>query len=340
MPQCTDAKERGHPVIGGDMNTGTPLLLGLCAFVAATQPALAQGWPEKPVRLVIPFPPGGINDITARNLNTRLPAILGQNLIIDYRAGAGGNVGAEHVAKAAPDGYTILVANNSLLSNASLYRKLAYDPFRDFVPVAMGSTAPSMISVHPSLPARNIKELVALAKARPGVITYGSAGAGTPTHLAGELFRARTGANILHVPYKGGGPLIIALVGGEVMISFNSPITARPHVAAGKLRALAVTTAKRWSGMPELPTVAEAGYAGFDSFAWIAFFAPAGTPRAIVERLNAAINRVQQLPEIRERFAEQGMEPGSGTLDEFAAFLKSNFELWDKLIKAQHIEID
>ncbi len=322
------------------MNTGTPLLLTACAFVAFAPLSVAQTYPDKPPRLVIPFPPGGINDIVARTLNIRLPALLGQNLILDYRPGAGGNLGAELVAKAPADGYTLLIANNSITSNLSLYRKLPYDPFRDFVPVALGATAPSMIAVHPSLPVRSIGELIALAKKRHGEITYGSAGAGTPTHLAGELFRARTGANILHVPYKGGGPMIIALVGGQIMISFNSPITAQPHVVAKRLRALAITTEKRWSGAPDLPTVAEAGYPGFDAFAWIAFFAPAGTPRAIVERLNTAINRAQQLPDIRERFAEQGMEPGSGTPDEFAAFLKSNFELWDKLIKSQHIEID
>jgi tripartite-type tricarboxylate transporter receptor subunit TctC len=323
------------------MNTHAQIFLTVCALLVPVAHACAQdAYPSKPIRLVVPFPPGGINDITARNLNARLPALLGQNLIIDYRPGASGNLGAENVARSAPDGYTLLVANNSFTINASLYRSLPYQPFRDFVPVAMGATAPSMVSVHPSLPVRSIKELVALAKSRPGVITYGSAGTGTPTHLAGELFRARTGANILHVPYKGGGPLIIALVGGHVMISFNSPITARPHVESGKLRALAVTTAKRWSGMPDLPTVAEAGYPGFDSFAWIAFFAPAGTPRAVVDRLSSTINRALQMQDIRERFAEQGMEPGSGTPDEFAVFLKSNFELWDKLIKEQHIEID
>jgi tripartite-type tricarboxylate transporter receptor subunit TctC len=322
------------------MKTIAPLLLMSCGCIVLPPHATAQSYPEKPLRLVVPFPPGGINDIVARTLNVRLPAQLGQSLILDYRPGAGGNLGAELVAKSPPDGYTLLIANNSITSNLSLYRKLPYDPFKDFVAVALGATAPSMIAVHPSLPVHNIKELISLAKARPGEITYGSAGAGTPTHLAGELFRARTGANILHVPYKGGGPMIIALVGGQIMISFNSPITAQPHVVARRLRALAITTEKRWSGAPDLPTVAEAGYPGFDAFAWIAFFAPAGTPRAIVERLNAAINRAQQLPDIRERFAEQGMEPGSGNSHEFAAFLKSNFELWDKLIKDQRIQIE
>jgi tripartite-type tricarboxylate transporter receptor subunit TctC len=323
------------------MRIRTHWLLAAGMLTAPAAPALAQeAYPSKPVRLVIPFPPGGINDMTARALNVRLPAMLGQNIVIDYRPGAGGNLGAELVAKAPADGYTLLLANNSITTNASLYRRLPYDPFRDFVPVALGATAPSVLSVHPSLPAKSVRELVALAKARPGVITYGSAGAGTPTHLAGELFRARTGADILQVPYKGGGPMIIALVGGHVMISFNSLITAGPHVESGKLRALAVTTVKRWSGLPNLPTIAEAGYPGFDSFAWIAFFAPAGTPRAIVERVNTAINRAQQTPEVRERYAEQGMEAGSGNADEFAAFLKTNFELWDKLIKQQRIEID
>jgi tripartite-type tricarboxylate transporter receptor subunit TctC len=322
------------------MKIGIPASLAACALFALAAPSLAQTYPEKPIRLVVPFPPGGINDSTARILNVRLPALLGQNLIIDYRPGASGNLGTENVAKSPPDGYTLLVANNSFTVNASLYRNLPYQPFRDFAPIAMGATAPGVVFVHPSLPVHSIKELVSLAKARPGLITYGSAGSGTPTHLTGELFRARTGINILHVPYKGGGPLIIALLGGHVMLGFNSPITARPHLESKKLRGLAITTTKRWSGMPDLPTVAEAGYPGFDSFAWIAFFAPAGTPRAIVDKLSGAINRALQTPEVRERFAEQGMEPGSGTPEDFAAFLKSNFELWDKLIKEQHIELD
>jgi tripartite-type tricarboxylate transporter receptor subunit TctC len=301
---------------------------------------MAQDYPSTFIRLIVPFPPGGINDTVARTVNIKLPGLLGQNVIIDYRPGASGNLGAEIVAKSAPDGYTLLIANNSLITNLSLYRKLPYHPFRDFVPLAMGATSPSMVVVHPSLPARSVQELVALAKARPGLITYGSAGPGTPTHLAGELFRARTGSNILHVPYKGGGPTMIALIGGEVMLGFNSPITSKPYIEAKKLRALAVTTEKRWAGAPDLPTVAEAGYPGFDAFAWIAFFAPAGTPRAITDRLAAAIGRVLQMPEIKERFAEQGMESGTGTPDEFAAFLKTNFELWDRLIREQGIALD
>jgi tripartite-type tricarboxylate transporter receptor subunit TctC len=309
--------------------------------VATALPAVAQTYPSKPIRLIVPFPPGGANDIVARIVNIKLPGLLGQNLIIDNRAGAGGNLGAELAAKAPPDGYTLLIANNSLTANYSLFRKLSYDPFRDFVPIALGATSPNMVVVHPSLPARSVKELVALAKQRPGLITFASPGPGTPSHLAGELFRVRTGSDILHVPYKGSSPLMVDQIGGHVMLSFTAPIVSKPHVDAGKLRALAVTTEKRWSGMPNLPTVAEAGYPGFDVFLWVGFFAPAGTPREIIDRLAADIGRVLQMPEIRERLAGQGIETGNtGTPDGFAAFIRKDWEMWDKLIKQQGIKLD
>lgn len=310
------------------------VLLGVSAF------ATAQDYPSKHIRLVVPFPPGGINDTVARTVNVKLPALLGQNIIIDYRPGAGGNLGTEVAAKSPPDGYTLLIANNSLIYNLSLFSKLPYHPFKDFVPIAMGATAPNMVVVHPSIPARGVKELVALAKARPGLLIFGSAGPGTPSHLAGELFKVRTGSDILHVPYRGGGPFAIALIGGHVMLGFQSLIGAKPHVEAKKLRALAVTTEKRSALVPDLPTVAEAGYPGFDAFAWIGFFAPAGTPRAIVERLAADIRRVLQMPDIRERFGELGMESSIGTPGQFATFLRVNWELWDKLIKEQGIKLD
>jgi tripartite-type tricarboxylate transporter receptor subunit TctC len=302
--------------------------------------AMAQSYPSKPIRLVVPFPPGGGNDIVARTVNIKLPGLLGQNLIIDNRAGAGGNIGAEIVARSAPDGYTLLIANNALTANLSLYSRLPYHPFKDFVPIAMGATSPNMVVVHPSLPARNVKELIALAKAKPGEITFASPGPGTPSHLAGELFRVRTGSNILHVPYKGAGPLMVDQIGGHVMLSFTAPIVSKPHVDAGKLRALAITTEKRWSGMPDLPTVAEAGYPGFDVFAWFAFFAPAGTPREIVNRLAADIGRALQMPDIKQRLAGQGIETAVGTPESLAAFLKNDWELWDKLIREQGIKLD
>ena len=313
----------------------------LAAATLAATGAIAQPYPSKPIRLIVPFPPGGGNDIVARTINIKLPSVLGQNVIADNRAGAGGNIGAELAAKSPPDGYTLLIANNSLTVNLSLYSKLPYEPFRDFVPIAMGATSPNMIVVHPALPVRNVKELVALAKSKPGQITFATPGPGTPTHLAGELFRTRTGISILQVHYKGAGPLMVDQIGGHVTVSFTAPIVSRPHVDSGKLRAIAITTEKRWSGMPELPTVAEAGYPGFDVFAWFAYFAPAGTPREIVNRLATDIARVQQMPEIRERLASQGIDTdATGTPDAFAAFLKKDFELWDKLIKQQGIRVE
>ncbi|HWI13424.1 MAG TPA: tripartite tricarboxylate transporter substrate binding protein [Burkholderiales bacterium] len=315
-------------------------LVVMLAACAAALPAGAQAYPTKPIRLIVPFPPGGANDIVARTVNTRLPALLGQSLIIDNRAGAGGNIGTDIAAKSPADGYTLLIANNALTANLSLYAKLPYDPFKDFVPIAMGATSPNMVVVHPSLPARNIKELVALAKARAGAITFASPGPGTPSHLAGELFRARTGADILHVPYKGAGPLMVDQIGGHVMLSFTAPIVSRPHVESGKLRALAVTTEKRWSGMPDLPTVAEAGYPGFDVFLWVAFFAPAGTPREIVDMLATNIERVLQSQDIKDRFAGQGIESATSTPQALAAFLRKEFDMWDKLIKERGIKLD
>jgi tripartite-type tricarboxylate transporter receptor subunit TctC len=316
----------------------TAALLAVCA---AALPVLAQSYPSKPIRLIVPFPPGGGNDIVARTINIKLPSLLGQNLIIDNRAGAGGNLGAELAAKAPPDGYTLLIANNSLTINLSLYAKLPYEPFRDFAPIAMGATSPNMIVVHPALPARNVKELIALAKAKPGQMTFATPGPGTPTHLAGELFRSRAGIDVLQVHYKGAGPLMVDQIGGHVMVSFTAPIVSKPHVDSGKLRAIAITTEKRWSGMPNLPSVAESGFPGFDVYAWFAFFAPAGTPREIINRIAADIGRVQQMPEIRERLASQGIETGAtGTPEGFGAFLKKDFELWDKLIKQQGIRLE
>lgn len=312
----------------------------LCAAQFHAPGAYAQAYPAKPIRVIVPFPPGGGSDFIARTVNLRLPALLGQNLIIDNRGGAGGNIGAEIVARAPPDGYTLLIGNNSLTVNASLYRKLPYDPFRDFAPIAMSGTSPNAVIVHPSLPARSVKELIALAKAQPDWITFASAGAGSPSHLAGELFRARTGSRILHVPYKGAGPMIVDQVGGHVMLSFTALIVSKPHVDSGKLRALAVTTEKRWAGAPQIPTVAEAGYPGFDAYGWWAFFAPAGTPRAIIDRLAADIGKVMQMPDIRERFAAQGTDAQTSTPDSLAAFLKKDFDLWDKLIRQLGIKLD
>jgi tripartite-type tricarboxylate transporter receptor subunit TctC len=224
--------------------------------------------------------------------------------------------------------------------NASLYRKLPYDPFRDFVPIAMLATSPNMIVSHPQLPVRTTKELIALARARPGQLSYGSPGPGTSSHLAGELFRARTGSNILHVAYKGAGPLMVDQIGGHVMLSFTAPIVSKPHIDSGKLRAIAVTSEQRWPAMPNLPSVAEAGYPGFDVYVWVALFAPAGTPRPITDRVAGDVARALESPEVKERFASASIDGGTGTPDSLAAFLKKDFETWDKLIKSQGIKLD
>ena len=309
-------------------------------LLAASGSVLAQAYPNKPIRVIVPFPPGGANDIAMRTLNTRLPALLGQNLIIDNRAGAGGNVGAELAAKTPPDGYTLLAANNSLIMNASLYRKLPYDPFRDFAPIGMMATSPNMVVAHPQLPVRTAKDLIALAKAQPGQLSYGSPGPGTSSHLAGELFKARTGSNILHVAYKGAGPLMVDQIGGHVMLSFTAPIVSKPHIDSGKLRAIAVTSEKRWHAMPNLPSVAESGYAGFDVYVWVALFAPAGTPRPIIDRLAGDVTKALESSEVKERFAVASIDAGVGTTDSLAAFLKKDFAVWDKLIKAQGIKLE
>lgn len=308
-------------------------------FVASAS-LYAQAYPSKPVRLIVPFPPGGANDIAARTLNLRLPALLGQNVIIDNRPGAGGNIGAELTAKSPADGYTLLMANNSLITNASLYRKLPYDPFRDFIPIAMTATSPNMVVSHPQLPARTVKELVALAKVRPGQITYASPGPGTSSHLAGELFRVRTGTDMLHIPYKGAGPLVIDQVGGHVILSFTAPIVSKPHIDAGKLRAIAVTSEKRWQGLPNVPSVAESGYPGFDVYVWVALFAPAGTPRPIIDRLAGDVSKALESPELKQRYAAASIDAPVSTPDSLAAFMKQDFALWDKLIKDQGIRLE
>ena len=315
---------------------------GLLACLMLSQGGLllAQNYPSKAIRVIVPFPPGGANDIAMRTLNIGLPGLLGQTVVIDNRAGAGGNVGSEIAAKTPPDGYTLLMANNSLTINASLYKKLPYDPFRDFAPIAMTATSPNMVVVHPSLPVKNVRQLISLSKAKSSNLSFGSPGPGTGSHLAGELFKARTGCNILHVAYKGAGPLMVEQIGGHVEVSFTAPIVSKPHIDSGKLRALAVTSEKRWSAMAQLPTVAESGYPDFDVYVWVALFAPAGTPDAIISRLARDVNKALELREVKEHFLAASIEIGSSTPESLNQFLKKDFAIWDKLIKAQHISLD
>jgi len=306
----------------------------LCGAVACGSGyAWAQAWPAKPIRMVVPFPAGGGTDLFARTLAQKLGAVFGQQVVVDNRSGAGGMIGSEIVAKAPPDGYTLLVTSSSSHSIVPhLTRKPLYDPVRDFAPVIIIASAPNMLVVHPSLPAKNVRELIALAKARPGAINYASNGTGTLSHLTGELFKLQTGTSLVHIPYKGGPPAVIDLMAGQVSVLFTAVPTALSQVRAGKLRAIAVTGAKRAEVMKELPTVAET-LAGFESSQWWGMFAPPQTPAEIIDRLNAEVTKILADPELRARFANEGAEPVGGSPKDMAAYLKADVEKWGKVVR-------
>ena len=303
---------------------------GFCCVAAA-----AQSYPTKPVRVVVGFPPGGFVDFTARLVSTPLGAALGQQFVVENRGGAGGIVGTEIAARAAPDGYTLTVGSAGTHGvNQSLYPKLPYNVLRDFQPIVRLADAPSILAVHPSLPVKSVKELVALARAKPGQINYASAGSGTSTHLAAVLFEHIGRVKMVHVPFKGGGPAIVALLSGEVPVTFGTAASVSPHTRTGRLRGLAVTSGKRSAVLPDLPTMAEGGLAGYEMLNWLGLFAPAGTPRPILDRLNAEALRVLRMPDIVQRFHAQGAEPSPLATDEFAAFVKKEIEKWAKVVAA------
>jgi tripartite-type tricarboxylate transporter receptor subunit TctC len=320
-------------------------------FVAATAcasvvfgiaaPALAQTYPTKPIRMVVPFPPGGTTDILGRVAAQKLSEALGQQVIVDNRPGAGGNIGTEAVAKSPPDGYTLLTDPGSTLTmNPSLFAKLPFDPLKDFAPVSILAAVPNLLVVHPSLPVRNVKELIALAKARPGQLNYASSGAGQSTHLSMELFKSMARVNMTHVPYKGSSPAITDLLGGHVLLMFDNMPSALPHAKAGKLRGIAVSTAKRSPVTPDVPTVAESGLPGFEVSVWFAVLAPAGTPREIVERLNGVLVKALKSADVRERLSSQGAEPIGDTPAEFTAVMKRDLLKWAKVVKDADIKLD
>jgi len=297
------------------------------ALLVLAAPATAQSWPAKPVRLIVPFAPGGSTDITARILAQKLTDAWRQQVIVDNRSGAGGNIGAEAVARAAADGYTLLLATTGVMSiNMFLYRTLSYDAARDLAPVTQIGSLPLILIVHPSLPARSVKELIATAKAKPGVLTYASSGVGGATHMTAELFRMMAGVDIVHVPYKGSGQAMVDLVSGQVILAFDQIVSSLPHVESGKLRALAVTSAKRFESVPKLPTIAEAGVPGYEAISWNGIAAPAGIPAAILTRVQGDTARVLQQADIRERFAKDGIEPVGSTPEQFAAHIRSERE--------------
>ncbi len=303
--------------------------------------ALAQTYPSKPIRIVVPFPPGGPADILARIIGQNLAESWGQQAVIDNRAGAGGNIGSDMVAKALPDGYTLLmgfVGTHAI--NASLYSTMPYDNVKDFEPVSLVAMVTIILVVHPSIPANSVKELIVLARSRPGQLTFGSPGNGTPQHLAGELFNTMAGVKMVHIPYKGAVPALTDLLGGRVSLIFSSMPPALPHVKAGKLRALAVTSARRSSAAPDVPTIAESGLPGYEVINWYGILVPAGTPKEIVARLNAEILRILNVPDVKERLAAQGAETFSSTPQEFAAYIRKETQKWAKVVKYSGARLD
>ena len=315
-------------------------LLVAAVVLAAAMPALAQDYPNRPIRFIVPYPPGGGTDVVARIMSDALAADLGQPIIIDNRGGAAGNVGTDIAAKAPADGYNILFTLSSHTINPKLYDKLPFDVERDFVPISLAALIPQILVVHPSVPASNVQELIALAKANPGKLNYASVGTGSPGHIAGELFKIKTGVDIVHIPYKGGGPAVVDTIGGQVQLLFVSMPAAWQHVKAGKLKAIAVASAKRSVAAPDLPTIAESGVPDYAVESWYGALAPAKTPPAAVARLNAAFAKVLGNPQIKEKLLAQGAEAAPSTQAEMDRVIKEELEKWDLVIKTAKIKPD
>ena len=308
------------------------VLFSLCAFMCSA--SYSQPYPTKPVRLVVTYTAGGPADIAARALAQKLAEMWGQQVVVDNRAGAGGIIGTELVAKAAPDGYTLLHGTAAgLIINPLLVKKLPYDTFRDFAPVSMVVIVPQLLVTHPALPATTLKELIALAKARPGALNYASVGIGSPNHLGMELLKSMAGIDMVHVPYKGATPAMADLIAGQVQLAFNGMASVLPQIASGKMKAIAIGSARRSPAAPDVPTVAEAGLPGFEYVAWNGNFAPAGTPAALVNRLSADIRKALAAPDVVQRLASLGSEPGGNTPAEFAAYVKADHARWARVVQ-------
>jgi tripartite-type tricarboxylate transporter receptor subunit TctC len=314
------------------------LSLMLCSIWSV---ASAQApYPSKPLRFILPFPPGGGTDTLGRVIGQKLGELLGQQVVMDNRPGAGANLGAEIAAKSPPDGYTIFMGNVAHTINASLYSKLNYDLVKDFATVTMLASTPNILVVHPSLPAKSVKELVALAKARPGQLDYASSGGGSSSHLAAELFNNMAGVKMTHVPYKGGGPAVVALISGQVSVGFATTPSVMPHVKSNKLRGLAVTSARRLPLAPDLQTISEAGVSGYEAVTWYGLLVPAGTPKEIITRLHAEAVKTLGLPDIRKRLDASGFEAIGNTPEEYAAYTRNEIDKWAKVIKASGARAD
>lgn len=320
--------------------------LAFSLLVIAVAPAGAQGkgadsFPDRPLRLIVPFPPGGGNDTLARIVGQRLSAVIGQQIVVDNRGGAGGVIGATLAASAAPDGYTLFLGSlGNLAHNPALKPNLSYNPIRDFAPISLLATSSFILAVHPAVAAKSVRDLIALAKASPGKLNYASAGAGSSLHMTAELFKYATGTDMLHVPYKGAGPAITDLIAGRVQLIFSTMPPALPHVKSGKLRALGVTSAKRAAAAPDVPTVAESGVAGFDVSNWQGILAPAKVPDATVRRLNRDVLAALELPGMPEALGAQGLESAGSTPGQFGTLIKSEIEKYTQVVKAADIKID
>jgi tripartite-type tricarboxylate transporter receptor subunit TctC len=316
------------------------LVLGVALAVAASQ-AAAQAWPTKPIKWVVPFAPGGTTDILARTIGEKLGVALGQPVIVENKPGAGGGLGADFVAKSAPDGYTILggtISTNAI--NASLYKDLPYDPVKDFIPITLIARVPNMLVVNNDVPAKTVAELIALMKTNPGKYTFASSGNGTSQHLSGELFKSMAGVDMQHIPYKGSPPALQDVMGGNVTMTFDNITTAWPLAKGGKLRALGVTTARRSPAAPDVSTIAETGVVGYEIGSWQGVFAPAGTPPAIVKRLNAEIVKIINLPEVQEKLLLLGAEPVGNSSEEFTMFVKAEVVKWGDVVRKSGARVD
>jgi len=314
--------------------------IALACSIAGVAAAQSTAYPSKPVRVVIPWPPGGGNDIAGRIVMQKVSESTGQQFTIDNRGGAGGTIGADLVAKSPPDGYTIMVHSITHVGNAHLYKKLPYDTLKDFAPVGLLTGQMAVLTVHPSLPAKSVKEFIALAKARPDEILYSTAGNGSIPHLSMALLASMTGIKVVHVPYKGGGPQVIALLAGESQASLATVASVIAHVKAGRLRAIGVTAAQRSGALPDVPTIAEAGVPGYEMSPWIGTFAPAGTPRSAIDKLNTEINKALKLPDVAHNLSAQALDPWTSTPDEFGARLKIDYDKYAKLIKLTGARVD
>ena len=336
--RCESIKETG-------VNRRMPppgIARGACALATALVlgPALAQEYPVKPVRMIVPWPAGGGTDIVARVVASRLSEGFGQQVLVDNRPGAAAIIGTEVAAKSAPDGYTLLMGNlGPNAANQSLYRKLPYDCIKDFAPVSHVASAPYIAVVHPSVPARSVKEFIALARARPGKINFGSGGIGSPPHLAAELFRSMARIEMEHIAYKGGAAHTAALVGGEVDLTLNSPLEVLPHVRSGRLRAIGVGTSRRFALAPQIPTIAESGLPGYEFAVWWGVLAPAATPAGIVARVHQEVVKTLQTPSVRERLASQGAEIVASAPSEFAAFIRTEVDKWARVVREAAIPV-